>query len=175
MAATYLLWVAQSRNTSVLGRAKSHQIFFVSRKVAQIFRSRKVATYPLWVAMVATYIFWVAQIRNKPLRLRKVTTNLFCVPQSRIISVVGRANSRETLVCAKLQHTHFEWQWSQKYIFWVAQSRNISGLGCVKSRNFFGHTKSQHTHFESQWLQQKSPTSILVVIKLHKTYTHAYI
>ena len=83
--ATYLYRVAQmfqshkvankpilsrnGRNIPNLGPTRSQHICFGSRKVAQIFRSRKVATYRIWVA----------QSRIKFLRSRKVTTYQFSV------------------------------------------------------------------------------------------------
>ena len=93
-----------------------------------------------WGRKIASYLFWVAQ---------------------------SRANYFN---CTKLQHAHFESQWSQhtflgsrkvaSYPFWVAQSR-ANCFGCTKrsmhilSRNgrnipFWGRAKSHHICFGSK-------------------------
>ena len=75
--------------------------YLLSYNVAQLIWSHKIATYPFLVAMIATKL-WVVQCRAKN-----------SVAQSRVISVLGRAKSRNFLLSCKAQHTHFESQFSQ--------------------------------------------------------------
>ena len=78
--------VGRNCNLSVLGRVKPHHICFGSRKVAQIFRSRKVTAYHFesqWPQhtffgsrKVASYLFWLRKIAQL-FRSHKVATYPF--------------------------------------------------------------------------------------------------
>ena len=117
MVATYFLWVAQSRNTSVLGRAKSRaksqHTHFGSRKIAQIFLVAQSHNIPILSRLG----------RNIPFLVR-AKSHRICFGSRKVAQNFGRAKS---------QHTHFESQWPQhtffgsrkvaSYLFWVAQSR----------------------------------------------------
>ena len=132
--------VGRSRNLSVLGRAKLHHIWFVSRKVAQIFRLRKVTTYPFWVAMAATYLFWVAQSRNTSI-LGSAKSHHICFVSRKVAQILRSRKVATYPLWVAVVAT---------YIFWVAQIRNKPLRLRKVTTNFFESQWPQHTFFGSR-------------------------
>ena len=94
---------------------KLHHICFGSRKVANIFRLHKFATYQIRVKMVATYLF-----------LERTKSHYICFGSRRVAQII-RSH--------KVATYPFWVAMVATYLIWVTQSRNIPNLDSAKPQH----------------------------------------
>ena len=137
--------VAQSRNIKFLKCAKSRYVFFSVGQSRSNFSVAQSFNMPILSRNRRQIPFCVAQSSNISVldhaKLRELPGSQKVAPYSFWVAAVAREytffGSRKVAEKffnrVKLQHNHFESQWSQ--------------------RTWLGSQWSQHTHFESQWSQ----------------------